>query len=212
MGSIPLPALDVRPPAAQPDVLEQYGKLMALQGMQQQQQTRQEQAPLQTQMLQQQVQTGQQDIAARQALNAAYSGAVTKDDQGNPTIDTNKLTAGLANTPAAYQTPAVMKGITDFQKSRLELQTSAASLQEKQADMLGSAASAIKAANYDPTLAHSLLDTLPQTPQLQQIRQQIDNPQALQQIVNSAIQNSPAQRKIMASETTANAQIGRAHV
>jgi len=206
MGSIPLPALDVRPPAAQPDVLEQYGKLMALQGMQQQQQTRQEQAPLQTQMLQQQVQTGQQDIAARQALNAAYSGAVTKDDQGNPTIDTNKLTAGLANTPAAYQTPAVMKGITDFQKSRLELQTSAASLQEKQADMLGSAASAIKAANYDPTLAHSLLDTLPQTPQLQQIRQQIDNPQALQQIVNSAIQNSPAQRKIMASETTANAR------
>jgi len=199
MASIPLPALDLKPPPVQPNVLEQYGNLMQLKNMQQN-------APLQTQLLQQQVQEGQQNNAARQALNQAYSGAITTDENGQPTIDSGKLASGLASGPAAYQTPQVMKGITDFQTSKIELQSKAAALQQTQADMLGSAASAIKAANYDPTLAHSLLDTLPQTPQLQQIRQQIDNPQALQQLVNTAIQNSPKQRELGASETTANAR------
>jgi len=205
-ANIPLPALDIRPPQQQADPLEQYGRLMQLK--------RQSQlAPLQVQQAQQQVQAGglenqqrQQDLAARQALNAAYSGAVTKDENGNPTIDANKLASGLANGPAAYQTPAVMKGITEFQKGRIDLQTSQTELQQKQADMLGSAASAVKAAGYDPTLAHSLLDTLPQTPQLNQIRQQIDNPQTLKQLIDSAIQNSPKQRELGASETTAGAR------
>jgi hypothetical protein len=198
LASIPLPALDVKTPQ-QPDLLEKYGQLMQLRNMQQN-------APLQNQLLQQQVQEGQQNVAARQALNAAYAGAVTKDETGNPTIDANKLAQGLATGPAAYQTPTVLKGITDFQKSRLELQTTAADLQTKQNDMIGAAASAVKAAGYDPTLAHSLLDTLPQSPQLQQIRSQIDNPQAFRQLVDSAIQNSSKQRELGASETQANAR------
>jgi hypothetical protein len=205
MGSIPLPALDVKTPQ-QPDLLEKYGQLMQLRNAQQEQAQRAALAPVQQQIAEQQAQTGQQDLAARQALNTAYSNAVTKDANGNPTIDANKLAQGLANTPAAYQTPAVMKGITDFQKSRLDLQTTATDLQTKQADLIGSAASAIKAANYDPTLAHSLLDSLPQSPQLAQIRQQIDNPQALKQMVDSAIQNSPKQRTLTAAEQTAQAR------
>lgn len=202
MATIPLVALDVKQ-QQQPDLLEKFGQLQQLKASLQQQAVQQQEAPLRVQALQQQVQTGQQDLDARQALNQAYSGAVTKDENGNPTIDTGKLAAGLANTPAAYQTPAVMKGITDFQKSRLELQNTTTELQGKQADMIGSAASAIKAAGYDPTLAHSLLDTLPQSPQLAQIRQQIDNPQALKQIVDSAINNSPAQQKMMNEQTVA---------
>ena len=99
-----------------------------------------------------------------------------------------------------------MKGITDFQKSRLDLQTTATELQQKQADLIGNAAAAIKAANYDPTLAHSLLDTMPQSPQLQQIRSQIDNPQTLKTLVDTAIQNSPKQRELGASESTAKAR------
>jgi hypothetical protein len=198
MSSYPLPALDIKTPQ-QPDLLEKYGQLMQLRNMQQN-------APLQNQLLQQQVQEGQQNVAARQALNAAYAGSVTKDENGNPTIDANKLAQGLANGPAAYQTPTVMKGITDFQKSRLELQSTAADLQSKQNDMIGAAASAVKAAGYDPTLAHSLLDTLPQSPQLNQIRQQIDNPQALRQLIDSAIQNSSKQRELGASEQTAGAR------
>ena len=59
MGSIPLPALDVRPPQQQADPLEQYGRLMQLQNMQRMQ-------PLQQQQAQQQVQSGQLDIQQKQ--------------------------------------------------------------------------------------------------------------------------------------------------
>jgi hypothetical protein len=200
MGTnIPLPALAIQGPPAQPNPLEQYGRILQLRDLMQN-------APLQNQMLQQQVQEGQQNIAARQALNQAYAGAITKDENGNPTIDANKLTSALSNGPAAYQTPAVMKGITDFQKSRLDLQTSATDLQQKTADLIGNAAATIKAANYDAPLAHSLLDSLPPSPQLNNIRQQIDNPQALKQLVDSAIMNSPKQRELGAQEQTANAR------
>ena len=81
MSSIPLPALDIKPQVQQ-EPLEQYTRLLQLKNMQQN-------APLQTQMLQQQVQEGQQNLAARQALNAAYAGSITKDENGNPTVDAN---------------------------------------------------------------------------------------------------------------------------
>jgi DNA-binding protein Fis len=57
MGSIPLLALDVKTPQ-QPDLLEKYGQLQQLRGLQQQQQIRAQQAPLQMQQLQQGVQQG----------------------------------------------------------------------------------------------------------------------------------------------------------
>lgn len=191
MGSYQASLPTLRPPQAPPNQLEQLGQMLALKNAVQNE-------PIQHQILQQQQQSGanviqqqQQDLAARQALNNAYAGAITKDANGQPTIDSEKLMKGLESGPAAYQTPAVLKGITDFQKSRLDLQTSATDLQAKTAKMIGSAASAIKAANYDPTLAHSLLDTLPQSPQLNAIRAQINNPQALHQLVDQAIANSP---------------------
>lgn len=58
MGSIPLPALSIKPPQ-QTDPLEQYGRLMQLQHQAQA-------APLQQQALQQQVQTGQVDLQQKQ--------------------------------------------------------------------------------------------------------------------------------------------------
>ncbi len=182
------------------------GQLMGIKNAQQEQQQRQVMAPLQQQQAEQGVQAGQQDLAARQALNAAYSGAITKDENGNASIDENKLAQGLAQGPAAYQTPAVMKGIVDFHKSRVDLQESMTKLQSEQSDMLGSAASAVKAAGYDPTLAHSLLDSLPQSPQLQQIRAQIDNPQALRQMIDTTIQNSPKQRELLTTQQQADAR------
>jgi hypothetical protein len=169
--------------------------------------------PLQNQALQQQVQLGglqvqgaQQDLATRQALQTAYQGAITKDANGKTQFDSDKLIQNLAQGPAAYKTPEVMEGITKFQQGRIALQTAAADLQSKTADMIGGAAAAIKAANYDPTLAHSLLDSLPPSPQLQAMRPQIDNPQALRQMVDTAIANSAKQRELGAQETTANAR------
>lgn len=203
MGSIPLPALDVRPPQQQESPLQSYAQLLQLQNMQRN-------APLQTQALQQQVQTSglenqqrQQDLQARQALNAAYAGSVSKDAQGNMSFDPDKLQQSLMTGPAAYQTPEVMKNLTAFQKTKVDLQTSVVDLQQKQADMAGSAAAAIKAANYDPTLAHSLLDTLPQSPQLQQFRAAIDNPAQLKQWTDTIIANSPKQQELTNQRTVA---------
>lgn len=197
MSSIPLPALAIQPPAQPQNPIEQLGRILQLKQLMQN-------APLQTQQLQQQVQMGQQDIQARQALNQAYASAVTKDANGTPQFDPDKLQQSLATGPAAYQTPAVLKNIADFQKSRIDLQNSVTELHQKGADMIGSAASAVKAAGYDPTLAHSMLDTLPPSPQLNQIRSAIDgNPQQFHQMIDSAIQNSPEQQKLLNAQTVA---------
>lgn len=59
MGSIPLPALDIRPPQQQSDPLEQVSRLMQLRSQMQN-------APLQTQQLQQNVQSGQLGIQQQQ--------------------------------------------------------------------------------------------------------------------------------------------------
>jgi hypothetical protein len=83
------------------------------------------------------------------------------------------------------------------------LQQKQQDLQNSQKDTLGYAAAAIKNANYDPVMAHGLLDSMPQTPQLAQIRQQIDNPQMLKQIVDGAIAQSPAQQKMLGEQKVA---------
>ena len=71
MGSIPLPALDIRPP--QPfDYLGQLGKVTALKGMLQQQQFQQQMQPLQLQQQQQAVQIQQQQLRDTQAGQDAY--------------------------------------------------------------------------------------------------------------------------------------------
>jgi hypothetical protein len=205
MGNMPLPALALQLPQQQ-DPIANYGRILQIRNLLQEQ-------PLRQQMLQQQLQTGQlqnqelqQNNAARQALNQAYAGAVTKNSDGSTSFDPDKLQQGLANGPAAYQTPAVMKGITDFQKSRVDLQTATTDLQQKQADLIGNAAAAVKAANYDPTLAHSFFDSMPPSPQINALRAQIDNPAALKQMVDTALMNSPKQRELGAAEQTAGAR------
>lgn len=79
MGSIPLPALDLKQPAAPPDVLQQYGRLMQLQNAQQN-------SPLEHQQLQQSVQEGQlgiqqkqQQIKDQQAMTSAMQNWDGKD-------------------------------------------------------------------------------------------------------------------------------------
>jgi hypothetical protein len=69
---------------------------------------------------------------------------------------------------------------------------------------MGAVASAIKAANYDPKLAHTVLDTMPPSPQINSLRQLIDtNPQQFAQMVDSAIAAAPAQQKMQNEQTVA---------
>lgn len=217
MGSFQIARPTIQP-IEQPDVLQNYGRLLQLKGLQQQQAQQQALAPLQqqalqgqTQLQQQQIQMGQQEIAARQALNQAYAGSITKDANGTPTFDSSKLMQNLSNGPAAYKSPEVLEGITKFQQSRIGLQTSMTDLHTKTQDMIAGAASAIKAANYDPILAHSLLDSLPQSPQVDQIRQQIDNPQALKQFVDANIAGSPTVAEKQATTAKDVAQTAEAN-
>ena len=135
MGSIPLVALQSRVQEQPPDLIGNYGRLLALKQQMQMAPLQQQEAQQQVQLGQQQIQSGQQEMATRQALNAAYAGAVTKDANGNTTIDSTKLAQGLANGPAAYKTPEVMKGINDFHTGLIKMQTDMADLQSKSADI-----------------------------------------------------------------------------
>src|SRR6185503_18332656 len=73
MGSIPLPALDVKAPQQQ-DLLQKFGQLQQLQNMRQQSQMQQQEAPLRMQALQQQTQGG--------ALQLQQQQQALKDQQG----------------------------------------------------------------------------------------------------------------------------------
>lgn len=200
MGNIPLPALSIRPPE-QIDPLQGVKNLYALKAMAGQQQLQQQQI----QGAQLDNQQRQQDLATRQALNNAFASSVSKDESGNPTFDSGKLQTALASGPAAYKTPEVMEGITKFQQTKIDLQKSIADLQQKSADMIGGAASAVKGAGYDRSLAHGLLDSLPQSPQLNAIRAKIDgDPAVFKQTIDSAVANSPAQQKMQNDRDVAN--------
>jgi len=214
MGSIPLPALHTDPIAQPPNMLQMYGQMMGIKNAQQEMAQRQAMAPLQQQQAQQQVQSGQlenqkaqQDLAARQALTQAYQGSMSTDSTGKPSFDPDKLQQGLMSGPAAYQTPAVMKSITDTLASQTELQQKKLALQQTGQELTANAAVAVKAANYDPIIAHSLLDHIagdnPQNPQVAQIRQVIDNPQALKQWVDTRIASSPEQQKLQNAKDVA---------
>lgn len=115
MASIPLPALDIRPPAQQASPLEQYGQLLALRNQQQN-------APLQRQAFQQQVEAGQLENQQRQlqlqdaqTLRSLSPNFVKKDSQGNVIgYDFDGLFSGAAKAGVSPQTLATLqKSISD---------------------------------------------------------------------------------------------------
>ncbi len=141
----------------------------------------QQEAPLRQQALQQSVESGAQEIAARkdalattQATREAYKAAIKTNDQGQPEIDTNVLGKTLASSGHGDAIPGILDSVTKFQKSKADLTEAQQKIQTYNQDTLGYAAKAIQSAKYDPNVAHSLLDTLPSTPQIQQLRGLID--------------------------------------
>jgi hypothetical protein len=201
---IPLAALAINPPTPQANLLDQYSKVAQLKQMQQE-------APLRQQALQQNVQSGQQEIAARQdalatqqATRAAYRAAVKPNAQGQPEIDTDELTKNLASSGHGDAIPGILDNVTKFQKSKADLQESQQKIDTYNKDTLGYAAKAIQNAKYDPNVSHTLLDTLPNSPQINALRQQIDtNPAAFKQIVDNAVSQSPGQQKAAEEERVA---------
>lgn len=100
MGSIPLPALSIKPPE-QPDILGQYGKMMSLKSMLGQQQIQQ-----------QNIQEGALTLKDQQTMRSLAPQFVTKDDSGKVTgYDTD----GFAKA-------ALSKGVSPQKVTALQLQ------------------------------------------------------------------------------------------
>ena len=104
MATIPLPALDVKPPIAQSSPLETYGQLMQLKNQQVMQ-------PLQQQAAQQQVQSGQLDIEKKQ-MEEQSSQALMKSFAGVSPTDPNYFQKGLQAAQSSGQVlPQHLQGV-----------------------------------------------------------------------------------------------------
>lgn len=206
MATIPLPALGIQ---QQPGPIDQFSKIMQLKNLAAQQQL----IPGQLQQQQQNLQLGQQDIQKNQmgidstkALNKSYQNAVKPDANGVPQIDTDAITKSLASDGYGSQIPGVLENINKFNKSTIDIQNAKAELQSKGNDLLGAAAAAIKAGDYNPALAHTIVDTLPPSPQIQAFRAKIDDPAQLKQLVDQALAGSPKQQELATAKETADAR------
>src|SRR5271155_3196338 len=181
----------------QPSLLSQYAQAQQIKN-----------AQTQNQLTQQELQKGNIQLQQTQALNKSYAEAIKPDANGVPQIDTPTLTKSLAANNAGAAIPGAIENVTKYNKALVDLaaahtdlQTKQADLQTKQSDILGHAAMAVKEANYDPRLAHTLLDSL--SVNNPQIRSQIDDPVQLKRMVDAAISNSPAQQKMQNEQTVA---------
>jgi hypothetical protein len=165
--------------------------------------TRAAQEKQQTALLQQQTVAAQQQNQATQAVNQAYQGAFKKDANGNMTLDTDGLQQALAANGHGAAVPAVMKGILDYQTAKTAQQEQLQKLQAGGADALGSLGYALQQANYDPQLAHTIIQDHLNDPGLDpQHRQQLvqeqqaiaQNPALIKQMADQWVAQSPAQQ------------------
>jgi hypothetical protein len=157
----------------------------------------------QTALLAQQTLGAQQQNQATQAVNQAYQGAFKKDANGNMTLDTEGLQQALAANGHGAAIPAVIKGITDYQTSKAQLQEQQQKLQTGTQDALGNLGYALQQANYDPQLAHTIIQDHLNDPgldpqhrqQLLQEQQQISqNPALIKSLADQWVAQSPAQQ------------------
>lgn len=160
MASIPLPALDVRPPAPQANPLEQYQHLMALKNMQVMQ-------PLQQQAAQQSVQSGalqlqqqQQDLKDQQGISKWFQSIDPKDPNA---FDPATVGKTLANAGVSG------KGIMAAQNQLLEHQKTVLAMNKdqiaNQQEVSGNLSNAISGVigQTDPQQRSQLLTSILQT-------------------------------------------------
>lgn len=126
MGSIPLPALDLKTPQ-QPDLLEKYGQLQQLKNMQRQSQIQQQEAPLRMQQLQQGVQQGGLQLQQQQQAQKDQQ-ALTAAMQEYDGKDINQL------APLVLKNGGSAQAVMGLKKQILEQQQQAATTFKAQAD------------------------------------------------------------------------------
>ena len=211
MATIPLPALDIKPPA-QPDLMGQYAKLAQIRSMMGEQQLQQGQQQLQ----QQQVQQNQQNLGATDALNKAFQGAVTVDpNTGNPTFDRNAVINSVSQAGYGAKVPELTESFNKLDQSAATLQKTQGEVQTQTQDYFGGLAASIKktAKNPDgswnmsivnPLIAHAATLGPQYAAKALQLQQQVQqDPTHLDNILDQVITASSKQRELGAAETTA---------
>jgi hypothetical protein len=210
MGTIDAPniAQDAIQIAQMPqNALQEYARTAALQqqtaASAQEMQQRQQLAPGALQQQQQVTQAQQMQIDQQKAMNQAYTDAFKPDANGNLQLDPDALQKSLVQAGHGSAIPNVMEGMTNYQKAKTDLQTKQQELQTKTQDAMGNLGYALQQANYDPQLAHTIIqDHLNDpglTPQQRQSltaeQQQISqNPALIKQIADQWVAQSPAQQ------------------
>jgi len=110
---------------------------------------------LQLQQGQMQLLQAQRAQAAQDALNAAYTNALSP----NGDVDMTKLAAGVANTPAASEWPKIQAGIAEAQAKGAALRKTQGEIAAQEADHMAAIANAADTAPDAPSKA-ALLTTL----------------------------------------------------
>lgn len=190
MGSIPLPALDLKTPQ-QPDLLEKYSQLQQLRGNQQLQQIRAQQAPLQMQQLQQGVQSGGLQIQQQQQALKDQQ-AVTAAMQQWDGKDLNDL------SPLVLKNGGSGQAVIGLKQKQLEIQSKAAETFKNMQDGGKAQVDALKTRNDQLAGAFTPLTDPTKVPDAQ-----------LPQVLQSTVQSLTSQGTLTPQDAQAAAQLAQ---
>ena len=156
----PLPQLQ---PMADP--MEQYGRVVALKSMLQQQQMQQQQMayqqqmqPLELQQRQNVLQQQQYELGRQKAINSALHDAYTMNpDTGRPELDVPKATKALADAGYGEASAGIIDSNTKMLQGLATLQETKGKVDIQERNTLGWSGQTMADAKYDPGVAmHSL--------------------------------------------------------
>lgn len=172
---------------------------------------------VQLQGAQQENQQRQMAIDQTQALNQAYTGALSPDGS----IDTGKLTDALSKSGHGSAIPSILKGVQDYQKSAAETSSARTKAAQDQADFLGGIGATVTKADGNPFLAKTLIahaasqgavDPKAAAGMVQQIDAALSQDptgetarKGVLQLAQNAVNQSPAQRKLAQEQQTSDA-------
>lgn len=221
MSSIPLVALQVKPPEQQ-DPVGLATKVANLKGLLAAQ-------PLEQQQRQQAVQAGgldiqqkQYEIAQRDAVNKAWKDAITNDPStGAPKLDEGKMMNAIGAAGYGSAGQAIAEHLATYHKTLNDNTKLQQEIEANSRDSGGAIGYALQKASYDPGLANALIDQQLNNPNLDpqhkqmyaQIKQQLaqapdpDSAKNLvKQVADPMIAQSDKYSKLQQEDITAQAK------
>jgi hypothetical protein len=209
----PLPQLQ---PMADP--MEQYGRVVALKSMLQQQQMQQQQMayeqqaqPLRLQQQQNLLQQQQYELGRQKAINDAMKGAYTMNpDTGQPELDVPKASQTLSQAGYGEAVPGIVDAHTKMLQGMATLKETQGKVADLERDTAGYIGYTAQQSGYDPAiLMHSLQTVQPQypneiTPLIQRLQQ---NPtkETAQAIADPLMSSSPKVQEMLSQRYRATA-------